>query len=213
MIGRVRVPGWGRRPYLASSDTMKMGFGMHLRSVLIVALLVVVPSSCDGNSRLSLTDYVERVNTMAADSRAQAERLLLDYRALTAPTVDDLATMLEEVLAIRVVVQQEFVDLGEPPDQIAELHAAMVDWHAAAIDVERALATRAGQVSSWAELEQSAELDAYSAKGAEGLVVCRELQAKLDATEARAVFAGTPWVPGEMKEVVDAVLGCTPIGE
>jgi hypothetical protein len=192
---------------------MKIGSVMHLRSVLILALLVIVPSSCGGNSQLSLTDYVERVNTMAADSRAQAERLYLDYRALTAPTVADLATMLDEVLAIRVAVQKEFVDLGEPPDQIAELHAAMVDWHAAAIDVERALATRARQVSSWAELEPSAELEAYNAMGAEGLVVCRELQAKLDATEARAVFAGTPWIPGEMKEVVDAVLGCSPIGE
>jgi hypothetical protein len=186
---------------------------MHLRSVLILALLVIVPSSCGGNSKLSLTDYVERVNTMAADSRAQAERLYLDYRALTAPTVADLATMLEQVLAIRVAVQKEFVDLGEPPDQIAELHAAMVDWHVAAIDVERALATRARQVSSWAELERSAEFEAYNETGAEGLVVCRELQAKLDATETRAVFAGTPWIPGEMKEVVDAVLGCSPIGE
>jgi hypothetical protein len=185
---------------------------MHLRSVLILALLVIVPSSCGGNSQLSLTDYVERVNTMAADSRAQAERLYLDYRALTAPTVADLATMLDEVLAIRVAVQKEFVDLGEPPDQIAELHAAILDWHAAAIDAERALATQARQVSSWAELERSVELGAYNALGAEGLVVCRELQAKLDATEARAVFADTPWIPSEMKEVVDAVLGCTPIG-
>lgn len=186
---------------------------MQLRSVLILALLVIVPSSCDGNNRLSLTDYVERVNTMAADGRAQAERLYLDYEALTAPAVDDLATMLDQVLAIRVAVQKEFVDLGEPPDQIAELHAAIVDWQAAAIDVERALAARAGQVSSWAELERSAELAAYNAKGAEGLVVCRELQEKLDATEARVVFADTPWIPGEMKEVVDAVLGCTRIGE
>jgi hypothetical protein len=71
---------------------------------------------------------------------------------------------------------------------------------------------RNGQVSSWAELERSAELVACDAKGAEGLVVCRELQEKLDATEARVVFADTPWIPGEMKEVVDAVLGCTPIG-
>jgi hypothetical protein len=121
--------------------------------------------------------------------------------------------MLDEVLAIRVAFHNEFIDLGEPPDQIAELHAAIVDWHAGAIDVERALVARAGQVSSWAELERSAELAAYNAKGEEGLVVCRELQAKLDATEGRAVFADTPWIPSEMKEVVDAVLGCTPIGE
>ena len=39
------------------------------------------------------------------------------------------------------------------------------------------------------------------------------LQAKLDATAARGAYADTPWVPGELKEVVDAFLGCdSPIG-
>ena len=44
-------------------------------------------------------------------------------------------------------------------------------------------------------------------------MVCAEFQAKLDSTAARGVFADTPWIPSEMKEVVDAVIGCDTIPE
>jgi hypothetical protein len=37
---------------------------------------------------------------------------------------------------------------------------------------------------------------------------CLDIQAELDATAARGVFADTPWIPGELKEVVETVLGC-----
>ena len=38
--------------------------------------------------------------------------------------------------------------------------------------------------------------------------LCSDFQAELDATEERGVFADTPWIPGELKEVVEVVLGC-----
>ena len=37
---------------------------------------------------------------------------------------------------------------------------------------------------------------------------CIDFQTELDATAARGIFADTPWIPGELKEVVVAVLGC-----
>ena len=43
---------------------------------------------------------------------------------------------------------------------------------------------------------------------AEGKRVCTDVQAQLDATAARGVFADVPWVPAELSEVVEAVLGC-----
>jgi len=35
-----------------------------------------------------------------------------------------------------------------------------------------------------------------------------ELQSRLDATAERAIFAEVPWIPREMKEVVDFVVAC-----
>jgi hypothetical protein len=38
--------------------------------------------------------------------------------------------------------------------------------------------------------------------------ICDGFQARLDATAAGGAFADTPWIPSEMKEVVEAALGC-----
>ncbi len=38
--------------------------------------------------------------------------------------------------------------------------------------------------------------------------VCAEFQSKLDATADRGVFVDTPWIPGELKEIVNYALGC-----
>jgi hypothetical protein len=38
---------------------------------------------------------------------------------------------------------------------------------------------------------------------------CVEFQATLDATAKRGVFAEVPWMPGDLKEIVDYALGCS----
>ncbi len=58
------------------------------------------------------------------------------------------------------------------------------------------------------EFEQSEELEAYETANAETVIICRDIQAQLDATAGRGVFQDVPWIPDEMKEVVIAVLGC-----
>ncbi len=76
------------------------------------------------------------------------------------------------------------------------------------ISAEEALATRAGTTADWELVTQGAEADAFAAALAEGSVVCSEFQAKLDATADRGVFADAPWLPGKLKEIVRAFLGC-----
>ena len=51
-------------------------------------------------------------------------------------------------------------------------------------------------------------MEAYRAALARAKQWCIDLDARFDATAQREVFADTPWLPGEMKEVVEAVLGC-----
>ena len=51
-------------------------------------------------------------------------------------------------------------------------------------------------------------MEAYRAAIAEGKDACTDLQAKLDATEERGEFADVPWIPNEMQEVVERLLGC-----
>jgi len=42
----------------------------------------------------------------------------------------------------------------------------------------------------------------------EAATVCQEFLARVDATDARQVFVDTPWIPGDMKEVVEVTFGC-----
>jgi hypothetical protein len=64
-----------------------------------------------------------------------------------------------------------------------------------------------GTASDWYELSESDEAAVYREALAADNQVCAELQAKLDATADRGVFADTPWIPGESKEAVNYALG------
>ena len=62
--------------------------------------------------------------------------------------------------------------------------------------------------AGWALFSDSAEVAAYRASLAEGIHLCTDLQDRLDATEARGAFEDAPWLPSELKEVVNAAIGC-----
>jgi hypothetical protein len=123
----------------------------------------------------------------------------------------DLQAILEGARVIRIDVKEATDDI-EPPKQVADVHDLVFNWHTRFIPIEEALAIRAGTAADtavdWEKLSNSPEMEAYRAAIAEGKQACTDLQAKLDATEEREVFADTPWIPGELKEVVERVLGC-----
>ena len=66
-------------------------------------------------------------------------------------------------------------------------------------------------IGSVDEFLDSAEYQTFEETLIGGTDVCNELQSELDATAARGVFAETPWMPSELKEVADAVIGCDTI--
>ena len=95
------------------------------------------------------------------------------------------------------------------PEQVADLHHLYFDFgedsYTAAYD---ALAVRAGTATSWEELSASPEMADYRAALARDKELCVGLDAEFEATKEREVFADTPWIPNELKEVVEAVIGC-----
>lgn len=180
-------------------------------SALLVVSLALVLAAC-GGGELSLTEYVERINAMESEAGRQAARLFTEADEITDFTPQQLQGGLERALREIRLPLQEAADAIEPPSQIAEIHHLMWDWHEEFIAVEEALAARAGvapdTTDGWVELSDSPEMAAYRNAIAEGKQVCTDFQATLDATAERGVFADSPWIPGEMKEVVEAVLGC-----
>lgn len=172
--------------------------------------LAVALSGC-GSGELSLTEYVERLNAVDAQASQRAEVIVDKAEQLTDFTPQDLQRGLELAGEIRIEVK-EATDVLVPPEQIADLHDLIFDWHTRFIPIEAALAVRAGNTedtdAGWTELSSSTEMAAYRSAILEGQQVCNDFQASMDDTSKREAFADVPWLPGEMSEVVEAVLGC-----
>jgi hypothetical protein len=172
--------------------------------------LVLALSGC-GTGEMSLTEYVERINAIENQASQRGAELVADAAQVSDLTPQDVQAGLEQARAIRLDIKEATDDI-EPPEQIAELHHLIFDWHTEFITVEEALANRAGAAADtatdWEALSNSPEMAAYRTAIADGKQVCNDFQAKLDATAERGVFADMPWVPSEMTEVVEAVLGC-----
>ena len=160
---------------------------------------------------MSLTEYTERINTAETRASQQGEALAVEAEEIVDFAPQDLKAVLDQARVIRIEVD-EAVDQIEPPEQISDIHDLVFDWHGEFITIEEVLAVRAGTTphtdAGWTELSNSPEMAAYRQAIAEGKQVCIDFQSRLDATEERGVFTETPWIPGEMKEVVERVLGC-----
>jgi len=186
-----------------------------VRRVWAGIILIVFSVGACGGGEISLTDYVERVNVIIdrAASRYEAlvagpggEVLVAEAAQLDNFTPRDLQVAFEEVVAIEVEVR-DAVGAIEPPEQIADLHNLLFDF-SLSIPIGAAMAVRAGTAADWEELSATPEMAAYRDQLAYDKQVCTDFQTQLDATSERGAFADTPWIPDELKEVVDAVLGC-----
>lgn len=191
-----------------------------MRSTLSAALAMVVSSAlvgACGGSEPSLTEYVEEVNGIVASARNQYEELLetpesgvflAEGQELLAYTPRDLQVVLERIAVLGADVLGSARAI-EPPELIAELHNTWFEVDDDSFTQAQAvLAARAGTAADWYELSDSPEMAEYRAALAADKAACIEFQATLDATEERGTFSETPWVPGELREVVDVLLGC-----
>lgn len=181
------------------------------RFVVLAVCIGLLLSSC-GEDDTSLTEYVEDVNAIAGRASEEGAALIAEGAQVTDFTPQHLQAGLERGLHEIRVPLQTAADALEPPAQVADLHDLMWNWHARFIPIEAALAARAGAAADtaadWEALSDSPEMAAYRAAIAEGKQVCTDFQAQLDATAERGVFADVPWIPAELSEVVEAVLGC-----
>ncbi len=174
-----------------------------MRSALAVGLTVLVVA-CGGGGG-SLTEYAETLETLAFDMRSQLEAG--DAEVAGTPTLETAREVITQALDTRAEFQADVTAL-DPPEEIADLHADLVNLHARILTAQEAFAARAEDATSLEELDQSAEAGAYRAMATESVSLCQEFQATIDATAAQAIFADVPWIPGDLKEVVEATFGC-----
>jgi len=174
-----------------------------MRSVLAASYLAVLLVACGGG--ISLTEYAETLEVLAFDMRGQLEAG--DAQVSGTPTIETAREVITQALDIRAEFQADLTAL-DPPEQIASLHADLIDLHARILTAQEAFAARAATATSLEELDQSMEAQTYRATATESVSLCQEFQATIDATAAQAIFVDVPWIPGDLKEVVEATFGC-----
>jgi len=176
-----------------------------MRSTLVVGCLAVILAACGGGS-LSLTEYVERLDSLAVELGGQLEAGDVQMSTGT-PTLEDAQEVLTSAVAARTDFQEGVIAL-DPPGEFADVHTDFVEVHSRIIAAQEAFVARAATAATLEELDQSAEGEAYRAIGTEAASLCQEFRARIDTTADREVFADTPWIPGDMKEVVEVTFRC-----
>jgi hypothetical protein len=161
--------------------------------------------ACGGGP--SLTEYAQRVDALAYVMEGALEAGDVQMSTGT-PTLEDAQEVLTRAVAARTDFQEGLTAL-DPPQQMADLHTDLVEVHSRIIAAQESFVARAATATTLEELEQSAEAKAYRAISTESASLCQEFRAKINATADREIFADTPWIPEDMKEVVEIMFfGC-----
>ena len=217
--GRIIVRASGRtwKSHRGSTGMAIVDWRTGVRRAWIGLWLALLLTACGGSGDMSLPEYVERLNTVVNQARQDYEILVGDPRGgvliaegskLAEFTPQDLQLALEQVRAIESEVE-EATSAIDPPEQVAELHHHFFDFDSGLIPAQEALAVRAGTASDWQELSDSPEMAAYRTALAKDKQDCEASQAEVNAIgDQREVFADTPWIPGELKEIFEVALGC-----
>ncbi len=184
-----------------------------MKKFVPLALSVTLLVGACGGGEMTLTEYVDRLNAVIGRAIPQGEALfaspegavMAEGAQLSDFTPQDLQAALERIGEIEVEVGEGVADI-DPPAAVAEFHNLYFDTRYSS--AREALAARAGTAATWEELSDTPEMAAYRTAVIEDKQACIDFQADMDATEERGAFADTPWLPGELKEIVSALLGC-----
>jgi len=176
-----------------------------MRSSLVAGVLAMMLVGCGGGG-VSLTEYADRLDVLAVALGEQLDAG--DARMFSGtPTLEDAQEVLTSAVAARTDFQEGLTAL-DPPEEFADVHTDFVEGHSRIIAAQEAFVARAATAATLEELDQSAEAEAYRAIGTEAASLCQEFRVRIDATADREVFADTPWIPGDMKEVVVVTFRC-----
>jgi hypothetical protein len=201
----------GRRGALGVKRTQLTKLGRFLlfrRMRLILIGLISLLVACSPGS-LSLQEYGAEAETLVVVVTARIDKLDTELESY-AKTREGARTYWD----LRLDARNEFLEGLEsldPPDDAMELHGIVVDMFERLNAAEQALAARVATFERGIAPQQwweTPEGQAARAVDEEVASICQVAQAQFDKTKARAVFADTPWIPSEMKQVVRVAFGC-----
>jgi len=179
-----------------------------VRRIMAVVFFGLLLASCGGGS-LSLAEYNEQGMALGTVMEERIYALDAAWDSQTA-TEEDARTYWDRRIEAYETALEGFQGL-EPAREAAELHRTGMELFTKLVAAEKALAVRVASFETVTGPEQwwnTAEGAAVAAVGEEIYSFCLIFQAMYDATVERIVVSDVPWIPSEMKEIVQVDIGC-----
>ena len=174
-----------------------------LTLVVVIGLVVV---ACSSSS--SLTEFAEELDVLVSTMN---ERLDTGDASLgEEPSLDEMRSYVTN----RVKLRNDFLDAFralDSPGEIEDLYETALDIISRLVAAETELADFVMEAETAEEARtawDSPAGDAARAVDVESLAICDAAQASIDATQDRDSFSDTPWIPPEMKEVIEVTFKC-----
>ena len=185
-----------------------MTWTAFLRRFISSTLLILLLTACGGGT-LSLAEYNEQGMALVSVMEERLYELDAEWDSQTA-TVEDVRIYWDRRIdAYETAV--EGLEALEPAGEAAELHRTGMELFSKLVAAESALAVRVASFETVTGPEQwwhTAEGTAVGAVEEEIYSFCLLFQAMYDATVERLVVSDVPWIPSELKEIVEVDIGC-----
>ena len=183
-----------------------VGMFLLMRFLVLVAVAAVLVAAC--SSSMSLGEYAAEVERLVMTMNQRIDDGEADVAA------DSTLERAQSYAADRLDTRHDFIeafDALEPPDEVADLHAKALDIFHRLEDAETTLADLVMAAGSFEEADAvwvTPQGEAFRKIDEEAVALCAVVQADLDATQHREAFADTPWIPPEMKDVIEVTFRC-----
>jgi hypothetical protein len=180
---------------------------MH-RTLACSVLTVLVVAGCGGGP-LSLSEYSSEVTALieTLDGRLDAEA---EEYFSQPPSIEGLQAYLE----IRVDGYRRAVDgldAIQPSQEVEQLHATFAQIMGDLLVAEEARADFADTITSVDDLQpvwDGPASQAVTAAEDKAIVLCYAAQSTFDATQERDLLSEVPWMPADLKDVINVALNC-----
>lgn len=179
-----------------------------MRHVWAGVVLTLVVAACGGDS-ITLSEYNEQGSTLVTVMEERLHALDVEWDTRE-PTVEGARNYWARRIEVRVEALEGLQSL-ETPDQLADLLGKGLDLFSQLTTAEKALATRVSSFETVTEPEQwwkTPEGKAVQDMDEEINEFCQVVQARYDATIERVILSDVPWIPSDMKEMVQIDIGC-----
>jgi hypothetical protein len=182
--------------------------GSTMWRISIAVCLALSVAAC-GSHRLSLEEFAAQSEMLITDLNLRIDTLDSEWES-QAPAPEGARTYWDGRLEARADFLEGLQALSPPRDQ-DDLFEEVLDLVERFTAAEEALAARVATFETIDEhwtFWDNPEGQAALALNAEVVAVCHVAQGQIDATQRMSAFSELAWMPSDVREVVEVVLGC-----